>query len=163
MDVSGTITAQPMDTKLDVVANFLPKTSAEQLVERIRSAAAQDGKRLVTSVIATELPRRLVEALLQQAGVSSDRRLSELSRAERNFAVESIFRQRIPISGTLGFKKAEVTAGGVALDEVDSRTMQSKLVPNLLFAGEILDLDGPIGGYNFQSAFSTGWLAGQSV
>ena len=69
----------------------------------------------------------------------------------------------IPITGTRGFAKAEVTAGGVRLDEIDSRTMQSKLVPGLYFAGEILDLDGPIGGYNFQAAFSTGVLAGRSV
>ena len=67
---------------------------------------------------------------------------------------------RLPITGTLGFQKAEVTAGGVALDEVDSRTMQSKREPDLFIAGEVLDLDGPIGGYNFQAAFSTGWLAG---
>ena len=70
---------------------------------------------------------------------------------------------RVPIRGVMGFRKAEVTAGGVHLDDVDSRTMQSKQVPGLYFAGEILDLDGPIGGYNFQAAFSTGWQAGQSV
>ena len=69
----------------------------------------------------------------------------------------------ITLTGTLGFKKAEVTAGGVALDEVDSPTMRSKLVPNLYLAGEVLDLDGPIGGFNFQAAWSTGWLAGASV
>ena len=67
------------------------------------------------------------------------------------------------LAGTRGFKKAEVTAGGIDLLEVDSRTMESKLVPNLYFAGEILDVDGPIGGYNFQAAFSTGWLAGESI
>jgi len=74
--------------------------------------------------------------------------------------VRAIKHLLIPLTGTLGFKKAEVTAGGVALDEVDSRTMQSKLVKGLYFAGEILDLDGPIGGFNFQAAWSTGWLAG---
>ena len=68
-----------------------------------------------------------------------------------------------PSPGTLGFEKAEVTSGGVALDEVDSRNMESKLCPGLFLAGEILDLDGPIGGYNFQAAWSTGWLAGRSV
>jgi predicted flavoprotein YhiN len=72
-------------------------------------------------------------------------------------------RCEIGVTGSRGFDKAEVTAGGVALEEVDSRTMQSKLVPNLFLAGEILDLDGFIGGYNFQAAFSTGWLAGESV
>ena len=69
----------------------------------------------------------------------------------------------LPVVGTLGFEKAEVTAGGVALNEVDSRNMQSKLAPGLYIAGEVLNLDGPIGGYNFQAAWSTGWLAGTSV
>ena len=64
------------------------------------------------------------------------------------------------IEGTRGFKKAEVTAGGVCLKEVNSQTLESKLCRGLFFAGEILDLDGPIGGYNFQAAFSTGYLAG---
>ena len=63
----------------------------------------------------------------------------------------------------MGFRKAEVTAGGVALDEVDSRSMRSRIVPNLYFAGELLDLNGPEGGYNFMAAFCTGRLAGDSV
>jgi hypothetical protein len=71
-------------------------------------------------------------------------------------------RCRFSINGTLGFEKAEVTAGGVNLQEIDSKTMQSKATQGLFFAGEVLDLDGPIGGFNFQSAFSTGWLAGLS-
>ena len=69
----------------------------------------------------------------------------------------------LPILGTLGFEKAEVTSGGVALDEVDPKTLESRLVPGLYFAGEILDLDGLIGGYNFQAAWSTGWLAGETA
>ena len=81
----------------------------------------------------------------------------------RTRLVRNVKRCAIPVSGTLGFKKAEVTAGGVSLEEVDSRTMQSKLVPGIYLAGEVLDLDGPIGGYNFQAAFSTGWLAGGSL
>jgi len=97
------------------------------------------------------------------AGLPTERKAAALSKPERTRLVETVKRLQIPIAGTLGFKKAEVTAGGVALDEVDSRTMQSKLAPELLVAGEVLDLDGPIGGYNFQAAFSTGWLAGESV
>jgi predicted Rossmann fold flavoprotein len=105
----------------------------------------------------------LVEALMQRAGVPDDRRVAELSRAERAALIAALKATAIPISGSMGFKKAEVTAGGVSRAEVDSRTMQSKVTPNLYVAGEILDLDGPIGGYNFQAAFSTGWLAGESV
>ena len=101
--------------------------------------------------------------MLEQAGLAIDRKAAALTKDERQRLVRALKHLPIPITGTLGFKKAEVTAGGVALDEVDSRTMQSKLAPDLYFAGEILDLDGPIGGYNFQAAWSTGWLAGSSV
>jgi predicted flavoprotein YhiN len=102
----------------------------------------------------------LAEALLQVAGLPSDRRLAEIGKADRARWLDALKRCPIPASGTKGYAKAEVTAGGVSLAEVDSRTMQSKLVPGLYLAGEVLDLDGPIGGYNFQAAFSTGWLAG---
>jgi len=163
MDVSGTVTAQSSQDKLDLICDFLPALSVGNLQERLKEASVLDGKRQIGAVVAPELPRRLTEALLHEANVPSDRRLAELSRVERDSAVDSLKCHSIPLSGTLGFKKAEVTAGGVALSEVDSRTMQSKIVPNLYLAGEILDLDGPIGGYNFQSAFSTGWLAGQNV
>jgi predicted flavoprotein YhiN len=67
------------------------------------------------------------------------------------------------VTGTRGFEKAEVTAGGVALPEVNPRTLESKIVPGLFIVGEVLDIDGPIGGYNFQAAFSTGFLAARSM
>jgi predicted flavoprotein YhiN len=92
--------------------------------------------------------------------MAADRKAAALSRAERGRLVGCVKRLRLPVVGTLGFEKAEVTAGGVSLDEVDSRTMRSRKVEGLFLAGEVLDLDGPIGGYNFQAAFSTGWLAG---
>ena len=91
------------------------------------------------------------------------RRPAELSKSERRELARLVKSCAIPLTGTLGFRKAEVTSGGVRLDEVDSRTMESKLAKNLFLAGELLDLDGPIGGYNFQAAFSTGWLAGESA
>src|SRR4029077_91850 len=100
---------------------------------------------------------------LQLAAIAPDRKAAELSKVERERLVQSLKHLTVPLTGTLGFKKAEVTAGGVSLDEVDSRTMQSRIMPGLFFAGEILDLDGPIGGYNFQAAWSTGWLAGSSL
>ena len=96
-------------------------------------------------------------------GLPVDRRAAALAKPDRQKLVAAVKRLRLPLQGTLGFEKAEVTAGGVSLDEVDSRTMQSKLQPGLYFAGEVLDLDGWIGGYNFQSAWSTGWLAGREI
>ena len=163
LDVSRAITAAKDPRLLTLSADFLPNERAHDLDDRLRSVAASDGKRIVAGIIAEELPRRLVEALFTRAAVPLDRRAAELSAAERNRVVQQLKQCAICVTGSRGFEKAEVTAGGVALDEVDSRTMESKIVPNLFLAGEILDLDGFIGGYNFQAAFSTGWVAGGSV
>jgi predicted flavoprotein YhiN len=88
---------------------------------------------------------------------------AELSREERTSVVRHLKRLPVRLSGTLGYDKAEVTAGGVALEEVDPRTLESRLQPGLYFVGEILDVDGRLGGYNFQWAWSTGWVAGRSA
>ncbi len=89
--------------------------------------------------------------------------MAEVSKKHRNAIVEKLKGWRIPIHGTRGYPKAEVTAGGVDLKEVESQTMESKLVAGLYLAGEILNLDGPIGGFNFQSAWSTGHTAGENI
>lgn len=163
LDISRGVTALADPAAADVHCDFLPEEPQQQLDERLRTSAAGGGKRPIAALIAEHLPRRLIEALLAQAGLPLDLRGADFSKASRAALVRALKSAAIPISGTRGFAQAEVTAGGVALAEIDSRTMQSKLVPGLFFAGEILDLDGPIGGYNFQAAFSTGVLAGRSV
>lgn len=163
MDVSRAVTERPDASDWQAVCDFVPDRTDAQLVQQLLGEAATGGKRTAIAVVAAWLPKRLAEALVAQAGLPAERRVAEITKAERQQLVRALKRTSIPIRGSLGFKKAEVTAGGVDLTEVDSRTMQSKLVPGLYFAGEILDLDGPIGGYNFQAAFSTGWLAGESV
>lgn len=163
LDVSRVISGHPRPRSLALVCDFLPRLSEAELDERIKCEAASAGKKQLGGLLAALLPRRLTDALLRTAGLLPEGRAAELGRAARARLVAAIKRQAIPVSGTRGFKKAEVTAGGVALGEVDSRTMQSRLVPSLYLAGEVLDLDGPIGGYNFQAAFSTGWLAAEHV
>jgi predicted Rossmann fold flavoprotein len=163
LDVSRAVTAASDPKQVKLVSDFLPKYASNEYEHRLREIAAQEGKRTVAAIVSNDLPRRLVDALLDRANVPTDRRAAELSSAERGRLVDQLKRCEVRVTGSRGFKKAEVTAGGVALDEIDSRTMQSKLVPNLFLAGEILDLDGFIGGYNFQAAFSTGWLAGERV
>src|SRR5262249_56443161 len=119
------------------------------------------GEKRLGAVRGPQLPRRLCEALLAQAGLPADRKAAALSRPDRARLVQAVKRLRLPVTGTLGFGKAEVTAGGVALDEVDSRSLRSKRLPGLFIAGEGLDLDGPIGGYNFHAARGTGRAAGR--
>ncbi len=158
MDVSRAVTARPDSAAWQAVCDFLPAINEQQLSDRIAA-----GKQTALAVVTEWLPKRLAEALFTEAEVPLDCRVAELSKKRRNQLLRVLKQMPIPIRGSQGFKKAEVTAGGVDLREVDSKTMQSKLCENLYFAGEILDLDGPIGGYNFQAAFSTGWLAGLSV
>lgn len=163
LDVSRVISNHPRPRSLSLVCDFLPRTTEAELDEHIKREAATAGKKQLGGLLAALLPRRLTDALLRTAGLAPESRAAEFGRAARARLVAAIKRQTIGVSGTRGFKKAEVTAGGVALEEVDSRNMQSRLVPSLYLAGEVLDLDGPIGGYNFQAAFSTGWLAAEHL
>ena len=120
----------------------------------------QDHRGLVLSAVSQRLPSRLAERLLQEAAVPPDRKAAELRRAERTTLVELLTSYELPWTSDEGFKKAEVTGGGVALDEVDPRTLESRIAPGLFFCGEILDAFGPIGGHNFAWAWATGRLAG---
>jgi predicted Rossmann fold flavoprotein len=163
LDLSRVVSGHPRPESLSVELDLLPAVPEAALDDTLRVESLAAGKKQLAALLATHLPRRLCEALLALTGLPVDRKAASLSKADRGRLVQCLKCLRLPIIGTLGFKKAEVTAGGVALEEVDSRTMVSKLAPELLIAGEILDIDGPIGGYNFQAAFSTGWLAGRMV
>ena len=163
LDVSRAVSGHPTPTSLTATIDVLPALAEPALDEWLRTESAASGKKQLAVVLGVHLPRRLADVMLDVAGLARDRKAAALSKDERRRLVRAVKRLTLPITGTMGFGKAEVTAGGVSLDEVDSRTMGSKLMPNLYLAGEILDLDGPIGGYNFQAAWSTGWLAGSSV
>ena len=163
LDVSRAVSGHPAPATLTLEADFLPTEAEQAFDEFLRTESLSSGKKQLASVLAEKLPRRLADQLLALCGMPLDRKAAALAKPDRAKLVVAVKRLRLPLRGTLGFEKAEVTAGGVSLDEVDSRTMQSKRQPGLYFAGEVLDLDGWIGGYNFQSAWSTGWLAGRQV
>jgi predicted Rossmann fold flavoprotein len=160
LDVSRAVSGHPMPATLFLELDFLPGTPEAELDDFLRTESLASGKKQLAGVLGERLPRRLCDALVTLAGMPADRKAAALSKAERTRLVGAVKRLTLMVKGTLGFGKAEVTAGGVALDEVDSRTMSSKKMTDFFLAGEVLDLDGPIGGYNFQAAWSTGWLAG---
>ncbi|MGE3889105.1 MAG: NAD(P)/FAD-dependent oxidoreductase [Vicinamibacterales bacterium] len=114
----------------------------------------------VAGVLSRELPERLSQFLLDQAGVPRDRRVSSLTRKERVTLITCLTSFELPWTGHEGYKKAEVTGGGIALDEVDPRTLESQHHPGLFLCGEMLDAFGPIGGHNFAWAWATGRAAG---
>jgi hypothetical protein len=121
------------------------------------------GSRTVANLLGSQLPKRIAATVLELAGVDGATRQAELSKKATAALVTNIKSLAVPVHGTRGYPKAEVTAGGVLLNEVNFQTMESRLQPGLYLAGEILDLDGPIGGYNFQAAWSTGHVAGESL
>jgi predicted Rossmann fold flavoprotein len=159
LDVSRTVARHERPDSLTLVVDLLPDIQAEALDSQL-AAQARQGRARVATLLGEHVSHRLAEALAVASGVPSDRVGPELSRDERRRLVATVKGLRLPIAGTLGFAKAEVTSGGVSLDEVDPTTLESKLVPGLHFVGEVLDLDGQIGGYNFQAAWSGGWLVG---
>ena len=161
LDVSREVAGHPDRKSLRLVCDFLPGQRDEDVIHQLDDLKQKMARQQVGALLQHWFPRRLAEALVEAAGVSLLTRNADLKRTQLLALVETLKRQAFSIQGTLGFEKAEVTAGGIDLAEVDSKTLQSKKVPGLFFAGEILDLDGPIGGFNFQAAFSTGWLAGQ--
>lgn len=124
---------------------------------------APRGGRTVTGAIRAELPDRLADALIARAQVPADRALSELTRDERRQLIDMLVRGPLPWTSDEGYKKAEVTGGGVSLADVDPRTMESRRCAGLYLCGEVLDAFGPIGGYNFLWAWATGRAAGRGA
>jgi len=114
----------------------------------------------VLTILARYIPARLAEHLMIEIGIPDDRRTSSLKRSERLALIDALTGYPLPWSGNEGYKKAEVTGGGVALDEIDPKTLESKRVPGLYLCGEMLDAFGPIGGHNFAWAWATGRAAG---
>ena len=123
--------------------------------ERLRS-----GSGVVMTPLRRAMPERLAETLLAEAAIHPGRPHHQLRRDERRRLVELLTRYPLPWTGDEGYRKAEVTGGGVALSEIDPRTLESRLCPGLFLCGEILDAFGPIGGHNFSWAWATGRAAG---
>ncbi len=131
--------------------------------ELLQSAAASGKKSLRRYLNASGIPERLVDVLLKSCGIREDTVLSQLSRKGRMQLLDCLYSFPVKVQGMGGFSIAMVTAGGVSLDEVAPKSMESKTVRGLFFAGEVLDADGDTGGYNLQFAFSSGKLAADNI
>ncbi|MFM7129405.1 MAG: NAD(P)/FAD-dependent oxidoreductase, partial [bacterium] len=144
--------------ELDLVPDRRPDQVEEEMIARSRQ-----GRISVLRLLPEELPGRLKEHLLEELAIPQGMAGAELSKEKRRGLVAALKGLKMPLAGTLGFEKAEVTSGGVALAEVDSKTLESRFCPGLYLIGEVLDIDGRIGGYNFQAAWSMGRLVGSSI
>ncbi len=155
--------AQEQREPAEVYGNFLPGENQEQARQWFMEQARDNPRRSLGKTLAQRLPQRFTESLIQHAGCDSQTAIAQLPKKDRDHLLSLLTKCPFPIVQDRGWNYAEVTAGGVPLEEVNFRTMESKLVPGLHLAGEILDCDGRIGGFNFQWAWATGYLAGQTV
>ena len=149
--------------RIEIFANFLPEFREEAFRKRLLAETQEHPSRLVKNFLVDFLPRALGEMFLEKMAVEESRVLNQWDREAREKCLRTLFRFPLPVSGAVGYSKAEVTAGGVDLREIHQHTLESKLRPGLFFAGEILDADGRIGGFNFQWAWASGFLAAQGV
>jgi hypothetical protein len=142
----------------DIVIALLPSTD---LFETLRDARKTNGRQQLSTCLSEFLPKRLAQMIVEEDGVAG--RLGDLSDKVLHRIDEAVNFWRVRPSGSEGYRTAEVTLGGVDTNDLDSRTMAVKRVPGLYFIGEVVDVTGWLGGYNFQWAWSSGWCAGQAV
>ncbi|MEP0836728.1 NAD(P)/FAD-dependent oxidoreductase [Trichocoleus sp. AS-A1] len=143
--------------------NWLPQYNPEKLREMLLAVKSQLPQRAISTSCPLPLPRRLWQSLIAAVGISGEQRWAELSNKVLNQLIQELSEGKYQIQGKGVFKEEFVTCGGVNLKEVNFKTMESRICPGLYFAGEILDIDGVTGGFNFQSAWTTAYLAGQAM
>lgn len=146
-----------------LLVNWLPETNSESITREFQARRETDGAKLIVNVPLAPLTARLWEQLVLAAGLPRDLRWSALNRQQAQALAQQLTRTEFRVTGKSLNKDEFVTCGGVKLDEVNFKTMESKICPGLFFAGELLDIDGVTGGFNFQAAWTTGWIAGHAM
>jgi predicted Rossmann fold flavoprotein len=145
---------------VSITVNFLPGASFESVDRQMTSLTADRPGASFQSALAAMIPASVAAALLGRLGLAGAAPLAQLSREDRRRLVHALVAWPLPVTGTRGYNYAEVTAGGVTLSEIDPSTMHSRVCRGLYLIGEVLDVDGRIGGFNFQWAWSTARVAG---
>ncbi len=148
---------------VEVYGNFLPGQTQEQAKSWFMEQATDNPRRSLLKTWAQQIPERFAEALCFHVECDPRTAVAQLPRKDRDRLLAALTKFKLPVNHDRGWNYAEVTAGGISLEEINFQTMESKLVPGLYLIGEILDCDGRIGGFNFQWAWATGFLAGRAV
>jgi len=157
------VDALVLNKKLSISIDLKPALDEQKLDKRLIRDLEQFGRQRISKILKNLLPQQLIPVCLDEIKLSPETSGHQITAAERKRLRLWLKDFRINVTGYRPISEAIITAGGVSTKEVDPRTMESLLIKNLYFAGEILDIDGNTGGYNLQAAFSTGWLAGRSA
>jgi predicted Rossmann fold flavoprotein len=152
-----------MNYQFTAIVNWLPKFNENSLREELQGLRFDLGGQKAWHKNPFGLPQRLWQFLLQQSGITEEMRWADIPAKEQNRLVRQLVAMECPVKGKTTFKEEFVTCGGIQLSEIDPGTMQSKLAPGLYFAGEVMDVDGVTGGFNFQHAWTSGFIAASSI
>jgi predicted Rossmann fold flavoprotein len=152
-----------MNYRFTLRVNWIPRMKEDTLRAEFQSRRTTQPNRRINNSPIGELPARLWERLVSNAGISEATIWTSLSRAEANELVRQLRSTELVVDGKSLNKDEFVTCGGVRLREINFKTMESRITPGLYFAGELLDIDGITGGFNFQAAWTTGWIAGHTM
>ncbi len=149
--------------EFSILVNWIPDFNENSLRVEIQKQRFQLAAQKIVNRNPFALPGRLWEYLITQSGINPDLRWADLPAREQNKLIKNLCANEYTVKGKTTFKEEFVTAGGIELNEIDFNTMQSKKQPGLFFAGEIINVDGITGGYNFQNAWTTGWIAANAI
>jgi len=164
LSLSGRVTdALDMGGRVTISIDLKPALDEHKLDERLLRDLDAHGKRKFQTLLEGLMPGKLIPVCMDLTGIPPDRRGHQITASERRRLRAWLKDFRLEVTGTRPISEAIITAGGINTGEIDPRTMASRLVSGLYFAGEVMDIDADTGGYNLQAAFSTGWLAGRSV
>jgi predicted Rossmann fold flavoprotein len=146
-----------------IVANFIPDYNENSLQIYLGQIQQDTPRKTVRNVLIERIPQRLADIILKKAGIELSLPMNQLNKLSRQRLIDRCVHYPLDVTGVLGYSKAEVTAGGIDLAEINPKTLESELMPGLFFAGEILDVDGRIGGFNFQWAWASGYTVAQAL
>ncbi len=163
LDISKHLVECLPNGHLQIHIDLKPKHTTEELDNILLNQIKRHGSKAIKSCLTFFVPEKLGHAILNLCNIESQKKASQTTTTERKKILKQLKGLRLTLVRHRPIEEAIVTAGGINLDEVNSKTMESKILKGLYFAGEVLDIDGPTGGFNLQEAFSTGYLAGNSV
>ncbi len=143
--------------------DFKPALTYEKLDKRLIREFAQNPNKNLNNILKRLLPSGLIKGFLEAIPLDGEKKANQIARQERLRLVNAFKHFQFGVKGTRSIKEAIITRGGIAIDEINPKTMESKLIPGLYFAGEIIDVDAQTGGYNMQAAFSTGYVCGANI
>jgi predicted Rossmann fold flavoprotein len=163
LDISKSIGKLLPNGSVDLSIDFKPALDVEKLDKRLIRDLEQNSKKSMKNIFPDLMPKSLIPVMFKLTGIDPDQKAHTVSKVGRGKLRQYLKEFPLTVNRLLGYNKSIITAGGISLKEIEPKTMRSKIIKNLFFAGEILDIDGPTGGYNLQVCWTTGYIAGENA